>query len=106
MLFLSLTLGREQGCYAARVITEGRSRRLQWKNNKICSIPTLVRRRITGGSPPIASRVQQKSFKKCQQEDYPDRANTGECNLYHVGVVSTDLAKVQFTAGAVLRSLI
>jgi hypothetical protein len=68
------------------------------KNNKVCSTP--------GVSPPIASRIQQKSLEKSQQEDYADCANTSEYNLHHVAVVSTDLAKVQFKLVAVISGLI
>ncbi len=45
-------------------------------------------------SPRMAARILEQSFEKRQQENGPDGANTGECNLnHHVGVFSTGWAK-------------
>jgi len=43
----------------------------------------------------MAARILEQSFEKRQQENGPDGANTGECNLnHHVGVFSTGWAKL------------
>jgi hypothetical protein len=43
----------------------------------------------------MAARILEQSFEKHQQENSPDSANTGKCNLNrHVGVFSTDWAKL------------
>jgi hypothetical protein len=45
----------------------------------------------------MASRISQESFEKREQKDRCDRANACECNLSHVGMLSTERATLQFT---------